>query len=71
VSSPCLGHTNRPHGSKRLAKLTHDDIHSFLDAKRDAKRKNGKPLAARTLHNLYVALGTALTLGDQERVHRR
>jgi integrase len=48
-------------GTKRLGKLSHDDVQTFLDAKREAKGKRGKPLAPRTLHNLYVALGTALT----------
>jgi integrase len=50
-------------GTKRLAKLNHDDIQAFLDARRDAKRKSGRSLAPRTLHNLYVALGTSLTWG--------
>ena len=51
-------------GSKRLAKLNHDDIQAFLNAKRDEKRKRGKSekkLSPRTLHHLYVVLGTALT----------
>ncbi|MGE4055761.1 MAG: N-terminal phage integrase SAM-like domain-containing protein [Vicinamibacterales bacterium] len=53
-------------GSKRLAKLTHDDVQQFLTAKRTENRqrgKNSKPLSPRSLYNLYVALGTALTWG--------
>lgn len=58
------GHVKPALGSKKLAKLGHADVQAFLDAKRDEKRtrgKSAKPLSARTLHNLYVALGTALT----------
>jgi integrase len=50
-------------GSKRLTKLSHDDVQAFLNAKRDEKRKRGKSerqLAPRTVHHLYVVLGTAL-----------
>ena len=53
-------------GSKRLSKLAHDDIQTFLNAKREEKRPRGKTtkaLAPRTLHNLSVALGTALAWG--------
>jgi integrase len=56
-------------GTKRLAKLTHDDVQAFLNAKRVEKRKSGKTektLAPRTLHHLYVVLGTALTWGIQQ-----
>jgi integrase len=51
-------------GSKRLAKLNHDDVQAFLNAKRDETRVHGKKvkkLAPRTLHHMYVVLGTALT----------
>jgi integrase len=50
-------------GSKRLTKLSHDDVQGFLNAKRDEKRRRGKSerlLAPRTVHHLYVVLGTAL-----------
>jgi integrase len=53
-------------GNKRLVKLTHDDVQAFLNAKRDEKRLRGKSeksLAPRTLHHLYVVLGTALNWG--------
>lgn len=53
-------------GAKRLAKLTHDDIQAMLNAKRDETRKHGKKvkkLAPRTLHHMYVVLGTALNWG--------
>lgn len=55
-------------GSKRLTKLTHDDVQAFLNAKRDEKVARGKgkapkALAPRTVHHLYVVLGTALTWG--------
>ena len=54
-------------GSKRLTTLAHDDVQGFLNAKRDEKRKRGKcqtQLAPRTLHHLYVVLGTALNWGS-------
>lgn len=50
-------------GKKRLVRLSHDDIQAFLNAKRDEKRKRGKrevSLSPRSLHSLYVVLGTAL-----------
>src|SRR4051812_18564934 len=50
-------------GTKRIAKLSHDDIQAFLNAKRDEKKKRGKrevSLSPRSLHSLYVVLGTAL-----------
>jgi integrase len=51
-------------GAKKLTKLTHDDVQGFLNAKRDEQRLHGKKvkkLAPRTIHHLYVVLGTALT----------
>jgi integrase len=53
-------------GSKRLAKLTHDDVQAMVNAKRDETRKHGKKVkkhTARTLHLIYVVLGTALNWG--------
>ncbi|MDP8922366.1 MAG: site-specific integrase [Chloroflexota bacterium] len=53
-------------GSKRLAKLGHDEVQAFLNAKRDEKRTRGKhekKLAPRTVHHLYRVLGTALRWG--------
>jgi integrase len=53
-------------GTKRLTRLAHDDVQAFLNAKRDEKRQHGKKvkkLAPRTVHHMYVVLGTALTWG--------
>jgi integrase len=50
-------------GTRRLAKLTHDDVQAMLNAKRDETRQHGKKvkkLAPRTIHHMYVVLGTAL-----------
>ena len=58
-----IAHFKPALGSKRLAKLTHDDVQAFLNAKRDEKRNRGKSekwLAPRTVHHMYVVLGTAL-----------
>ena len=37
-----IAHFKPALGSKRLAKLTHDDVQAFLNAKRDEKRNRGK-----------------------------
>ena len=53
-------------GSKRLSKLTHTDVEDFLNAKRDETRNVGKravKLSPRSIHALYVVLGTALNWG--------
>ena len=53
-------------GKMRLTKLSHDDIQAFLNAKRDEKRKRGQnevALSPRSVHSLYVVLGTALNWG--------
>lgn len=60
------GHFKPALGQKRLAKLTHDDVQQFLTAKRTENRSRGsvsKPLSPRSLHNIFVALGTALSWG--------
>jgi integrase len=56
-------------GSRRLATLTHHDIQAFLNAKRDEQRQRGRrvmTLAPRSLHQLYVVLGTALNWGVKQ-----
>ena len=55
-------------GATRLAKLTHTDVDDFLTAKRTESKKRGRGktatvLAPRTVHHLYVVLGTALAWG--------
>jgi integrase len=53
-------------GTKRLAKLTPHDVEDVLTAKRTeskqrGRRKTATVLAPRTVHHLYVVLGTALS----------
>jgi len=62
----CETHFKPALGSKKLAKLSHDDVQAFLNVKRDEKRPRGKQektLAPRTVHHLYRVFGTVLHWG--------